>query len=56
MTMSLDLDLYRDVLAPSYTLGVGTVHVRYFQPERTGEFCLEFVAQKRDSAPKEIQL
>lgn len=39
-----------------HTLRVGTVHVRYFQPERTGEFCLEFVAQKRDSDPKEIQL
>lgn len=32
-----------------HALMVGTVHVTYFQPMRTGEFCLEFVADRRDS-------
>ncbi len=32
-----------------HALMVGTVHVIYFQPQRTGEFCKDFVADNRDS-------
>lgn len=38
-----------------HNLRCGVGHVAYKQPQKTGEFCDWYLAEKRDSDPKEVQ-